>query len=151
MEELKRQVRKIVLSHLDEYRSELGISYDRDENSEDLMIECEEEGYVYWSKQEWEPLSPFVRVSEFNGEYWVTVSTDIVFLECFGIQINGNKVWLDDSRKEPQYEFWDSKKKVLFSFNIEEEEFREYEVKRDRKAKLETINEKYNKKLKHQS
>jgi hypothetical protein len=143
MEELKKQVRKIALSHLDIYRYELGISYDRDELSEDLWIECEEEGYVYNMKQEWEPLSPFVKVSELNSEYWVTVSTENVFLECFGIQIKGNEVTLDTLRKDPENGFWKGNKKVLFSFVIEEVEFREHENKRDRKAKLTHLKERY--------
>lgn len=143
MEQIQKQVKKIVLSHLDIYRYELGISYDRDEHDEDLWIECEEEGYVYNTKQEWEQLSPFVKVIEFKGEFWVTVSTENVFLECFGIQINGNEVTLNDKRKEPDSGFWEGKRKVLFLFRILEEEFRDYEIKRGRKAKLEKINDRY--------
>jgi hypothetical protein len=139
MEELKKQVRKIVLNHLDKYRDELGISYYCDQNSPDLWIECEEEGYVYWSKQEWEPLSPIVRVSEFHGKFWVTVSTENVFLECFGIQINGNIVTIDNNRTEPDHEFWQGYRPTMLAFLIQEEEFREFERKMDRKAKLENL------------
>ena len=145
MEELKKQVRKIVLSHLDKYRDELGISFDRDEDSDDLWIECEEEGYIYNRKQEWEPLSPVVEVSEFNGEYWVTVSTENVSLEYFGILINGNEVILDDLREKTECEFWEGKRHTLFSFLIDQQEFRSYEINRGRKAKLKTINENVNK------
>lgn len=143
MEELKKQVRTIVLSHLDIYRYELGISYDPDNVDENLWIECEEEGFIYNTKQEWEPLSPSVKVSEFNEEYWVTVSTENVFLECFGIQINRNEVTIDDKLREPDRGFWEGKRKVLFSFRILEEEFREYEKKSGRKAKLTQLKDRY--------
>ena len=101
------------------------------------------EGYVYNIKQEWEPLSTSVKVSEFNGELWVTVSTENVFLECFGIQINGNVVTIDDKLREPDRGFWEGKRKVLFSFRILEEEFREYEKKAVRKAKLTQLKDRY--------
>lgn len=143
MEQIQKQVKKTVLSHLDIYRYELGISYDRDEHDEGLWIECEEEGYVYNAKQKWEPLSTSVKVSEFNGEYWVTVSTGNVFLECFGIQINGNEVTIDDKLREPDRGFWEGKKNVLFSFHILEQEFRDYEKKSGRKAKLTQLKDRY--------
>ena len=143
MKTLIEQVRQIVLSHFEKYRWQVGISYDPENVVEDLMIECDGDGFTYFAYQQWEPLSPYIAVTKFKGFDWVTVATEYTFLECFCIRINGNEVTIDDTLKEPEKRFWVVELQAYLSFQIQEQEFREYEIKRERIAKLKRIEERW--------